>query len=370
MTRTTVLAQDNAFKLGLFGANCAGGLAITKAPERWVESWDNNLAAARLAEAAGLEFMLPIARWHGYRGEVNGQGSSLETLTWAAGLLAGTREIAVFATIHVPFLNPVFAAKQAITVQMIGHGRFGLNLVAGGNAPEFAMFGIELLEHDERYRFAEEWVSVVRRLWTEPAPFDFKGRFFDLKGVIGAPKPYEGAAPMMISAGSSGAGRNFAVRHADCLFMNIVQFETLAQELAALRASAGPGRATVFASGHVICRRSRQEAIDYHRYIVHDMGDWEAVQHILSLRQEQQSVPMEKLIKMKERLIGGIGTFPIVGDPDDVAQTFKTLHEAGIDGMAVGLVDYLAELPFFRDEVLPRMARLGLRQAVPVAAER
>jgi FMNH2-dependent dimethyl sulfone monooxygenase len=65
---------------------------------------------------------------------------------------------------------------------------------------------------------------------------------------------------------------------------------------------------------------------------------------------------------MKERLIAGIGTFPLIGDPDTVASTFKTLHDAGIDGMAIGFIDYIAELPFFRDEVLPRLVRHGVRQ--------
>ena len=155
------MKNGNAFKLGLFGCNCESGLAITKAPERWIASWDNNVSAARMAEDAGLEFMLPIARWHGYRGQSNAQGSSFETMSWAAGLLGATSRITVFATIHLPFLNPVFAAKQAVTIQAIGRGRFGLNVVAGGNAPEFALFGVELLEHDERYRFAEQWLTLV-----------------------------------------------------------------------------------------------------------------------------------------------------------------------------------------------------------------
>ena len=55
----------NLFKLGLFGLNCSGGLTMTKAPERWEASWQNNLKATQLAEAAGLEFVLPVARWHG-----------------------------------------------------------------------------------------------------------------------------------------------------------------------------------------------------------------------------------------------------------------------------------------------------------------
>lgn len=357
------MKSSNAFKLGLFGANCSSGLAVTKAPERWVASWDNNVTAARMAEQAGIEFMLPIARWHGYRGEANSQGSNFETLNWAAGLLASTKDIACFSTIHLPFVNPVFAAKQAVTIQSIGHGRFGLNVVAGGNAPEFAMFGVKLLEHDDRYRYAEEWLTLVKKIWTSNEPFDFDGRFFTMKGVVSDPKPFRGINPMILSAGSSSAGRDFAIRNADSLFMNIVSFDTLAAELNALRTAAGPERVGVYCSGHVMCRTTDKEAKEFHHYIVHEMGDWAAIDHILELRQHQKSVPMDKLIKMKERLLGGIGTYPVIGSPDTVAATFKALHDSGIDGMAFGLIDYIAELPFFRAEVLPRMERLGLRQS-------
>src|SRR3954447_26644945 len=86
----------NRFKLGLFGMNCSGGLTMTKASERWAASWENNLRAAQLSDAMGLEFLLPIARWHGYGGETDTEGTSFETLTWATGLLAATKEVAAF----------------------------------------------------------------------------------------------------------------------------------------------------------------------------------------------------------------------------------------------------------------------------------
>ena len=65
------LFNANRFKLGLFSPNCAGGMAVTAVPERWVASWENNLAPAHLADAVGLEFLLPIARWTGYGGETD-----------------------------------------------------------------------------------------------------------------------------------------------------------------------------------------------------------------------------------------------------------------------------------------------------------
>ena len=107
--RTTRMQNANRFKLGLFGMNCSGSFATT-APERWQAGWPENLEAARLADEAGLEFILPIARWTGYGGQTDRQGTSFESLSWAAALLASTEEIVAFSTIHVPLVHPVFGA--------------------------------------------------------------------------------------------------------------------------------------------------------------------------------------------------------------------------------------------------------------------
>jgi alkanesulfonate monooxygenase SsuD/methylene tetrahydromethanopterin reductase-like flavin-dependent oxidoreductase (luciferase family) len=90
-----------------------------------------NREAARLADAAGIEFLLPIARWLGYGGLTDRQGTSFETLSWAWALLAATNDIVAFATVHVPLVNPVFAAKSCVTADHVGQGRFGLNGVSG-----------------------------------------------------------------------------------------------------------------------------------------------------------------------------------------------------------------------------------------------
>jgi alkanesulfonate monooxygenase SsuD/methylene tetrahydromethanopterin reductase-like flavin-dependent oxidoreductase (luciferase family) len=72
--------------------------------------------------------------------------------------------------------------------------------------------------------------------------------------------------------------------------------------------------------------------------------------------------------KIKERLISGVGTYPVVGSYDEVANSFKTMADSGLDGMAIGLIHYIDEFPHIRDEVLPRMERLGIRKAGKRAA--
>ena len=82
--RTTRMQNANRFKLGLFGMNCSGSFATT-APERWQAGWPENLEAARLADEAGLEFILPIARWMGYGGQTDRQGTSFEIIVVGGG---------------------------------------------------------------------------------------------------------------------------------------------------------------------------------------------------------------------------------------------------------------------------------------------
>ena len=83
----------NKLAVGLFGSNCDGGLACSTFPERWDASWENCRELAVRADDAGIDFMLPLGRWIGYGGETNHNGSNFETIAWASGLLAATKNI-------------------------------------------------------------------------------------------------------------------------------------------------------------------------------------------------------------------------------------------------------------------------------------
>ncbi|MFT6366688.1 MAG: alkanesulfonate monooxygenase SsuD, partial [Bacteroidia bacterium] len=232
--RQSLILGSNKLKLGLFSPNCSGGMAVTKVEERWQNTWENNIKLAQLADEAGLEFMLPIARWIGYGGETDFHGSVLETITWATGLLANTRRINVFATVHSAFIHPVVAAKQLATIDQLGRGRLGLNVVAGWNKPEYEAFGIDLPDaHADRYELAQEWYDVVQRIWNHDGPFDWNGKYFKLKGVYGYPRPFDGSPPIMNAAGS-GEGRQFAARNADFLFKISNDFAEESAEVTAI----------------------------------------------------------------------------------------------------------------------------------------
>ena len=128
MAKLHPLKGPNRLKLGVFSTNADGGLAITDVPERWLASWQDNLTAAQIADRAGLEFVLPIARWRGFGGRNRVREWSFETFTWAAGLAAATERIGLFMTVHVPLVHPLYAAKSLATVDHISQGRAGSSM--------------------------------------------------------------------------------------------------------------------------------------------------------------------------------------------------------------------------------------------------
>lgn len=312
---------DGQFILGTFASNCSSGMSVTKIPERWDNSWENNLALAHLLDDAGVEFMLPIARWIGYGGETNFHGSVLEAMTWATGLLAHTRRLNVISTVHTTANNPVVAAKQIVTMDRISGGRAGLNIVAGWNKPEYEALGLDLpATHEERYAYAQEWFDVVKKLWRDDEPFDWDGKFWKLKNVLGEPQ-LSGDVPILNAAGS-GEGRAFAVRNADLLFTPAVDLERSVKEIADIKAQGREaGRSVgVLTFSHIVCRPTEQEAKDFFKYFCEENADWAAVDNLVALQfAHAHSFPHDLLETIRQRMAGGHGGYLLVGTPRQVA---------------------------------------------------
>jgi alkanesulfonate monooxygenase SsuD/methylene tetrahydromethanopterin reductase-like flavin-dependent oxidoreductase (luciferase family) len=367
----------NRLKIGLFGMNCSSAVAMTTVAERWPATWEENLAAARLADEAGIDFLLPVGRWKGYGGATDFEGTSFETVTWASALLAATRRITIFGTVHAPMFHPIIAAKQMVTADHVGSGRFGLNVVAGWNEDEFIMFGMAQRDHQARYEHAQEWLDAVKMMW-ERDDFDFDGRFIRLNGVRTKPKPYGGSRPIIMNAGRSADGEAFALRNCDAFFTGLrtMQFdersgiitpnmdEAVAQVRRVRAVAAAQGRHIgVFTRAEVICRPTQQEALEYYRYAYEQHADWDAVEHELrvQLGLTPESADWERLRKLRTR------RFPLIGDPDTVVRLLSEISAAEFDGVAISLVNYLDELPYVCSEVLPRLERAGLRQPASIA---
>jgi len=361
--------NGNALKIGLFGANCSSGRTATKVPERWSASWPDCLALAKLADEAGLDFMLPIARWKGYGGDTDFHGRSLETITWAVGLLCATKRMTVFGTVHAPLFHPLIAAKEFVTADHIGEGRVGVNIVVGWNEGEFDMFGVKQREHDVRYDYAQEWIEVVKAAWERDGTFDYGGKFLQMQKVRAFPKPYGDTRPLLMNAGSSTVGQAYALRNCDAFFVataasrsslagsaaKVAEVKTAAKDL---------GRdIEVFTVGQVICRPTQKEADEYYQHVNIDNADWEAIDGMLANKSmtPQTMPPEEYYAKRRHFAATSVGGYPFVGTPDRIAEELAVISRAGVLGIGLSFVNFLDEVPYFCDEVLPRLKRFGVR---------
>jgi len=370
--RPNPMSGPNRFKLGVFSANCDGGLSMSKAPERWKAEWDEIEQLAVLCDEAGIDFILPVAKWVGFGGAANNYGRSFETLTHGAALGAITRQIAIFCTVHVPLVTPAFAAKAIATIDHVTRGRAGLNIVCGWNQDEFDMHGVSI-DPERRYDQGLEWFRIFARLLDSSEPFDWDGEFYHFKGLQTSPSSLQRPWPPIMSAGFSAKGRAFAGQAADVLFTTLTemaQARGLVEDVH--RVAAGYGRnVDVYTMTHIVCRPTRTEAEEYYYYFAEEMADREALDYYkrqkgLTSKQDTRYMDRPLLTRFTRgsgKAYSGSypGAYPMVGDPDDIAGQMIQMHEQGLAGTSIAFLDYLREAPYFLAEVLPRLKRAGLR---------
>ncbi len=356
------LKGPEPFKLGVFSMNADGGLALTTVPERWRAGWAENLAAARIADEGGLDFLLPIARWRGFGGATRAREWSFETFTWAAALAAATRRIALFSTVHVPLVHPLQAAKALATVDHISGGRAGLNIVCGWNPEEFAMFGQTV---DARgYDRADEWLTIIERAYAEDAPFDVEGEYYKLKGVVSRPASLQRPRPVTMNAAFGGPGRDFASRRCDFLFSTFSDIADGRAHVEDIRTRAeSVGREVgVYTVCHVVARETDAEAeAAYTRYADTEADHGAVDEHMRKKQAFSASHDLTAYERYRKRFAGGAGTYPLVGSPARIVDDLIRIAGQGYAGATLSFVNYEAELPFFIDRVLPLMRQAGLR---------
>ncbi|MDF2442991.1 MAG: hypothetical protein JWR01_1194, partial [Subtercola sp.] len=152
-------------------------------------------------------------------------------------LAQATQHMGFIATMSTSFYPPFILARTMATMDHLTKGRVGWNAVTSSEDLAGQNYGLEhLLEHDERYVMAEEYVSVVKALWdswepgaivavretgyyadhTKVHPIHHKGTYFSVRGPLNLPAGPQGH-PVICQAGGSPKGREFASRHANVL---------------------------------------------------------------------------------------------------------------------------------------------------------
>src|SRR5690349_14111644 len=107
------------------------------------------------------------------------------------GYAAAHTERLGYLIAHRPgFVAPTLAARTIATLDHVTNGRVAIHVITGGSDVEQARDG-DFLDKDTRYRRTDEYLTLVRRMWTSPAPFDHKGEFYRLAGAFSDVKPLQ-----------------------------------------------------------------------------------------------------------------------------------------------------------------------------------
>jgi FMNH2-dependent dimethyl sulfone monooxygenase len=354
--------------LGLFLPIQSGGWTASTLPRTTTWTFDYNAALARQAEALGFDIVFGLAQWlpKGGYNEVQ-DGTALDSFMAVAALAAITSRILLISTVHVLYgpWHPLHFAKFGATLDHISKGRWGVNVVTGHRAVEHEMFGWSRIEHDDRYRRADEFLGVVKHLWAADENFSYTGESWRLKDGYVTPKPIFGR-PILVNATGSEAGIAFAARHSDIVFISSptgTEFETAMAALPAHVAkvkSAPPGRAIkTIINPLVIIAETDEKAEAYADAIVARSeptgfyaGKYHSDAHAWAGRKDYDTA--------RQRGLGG-GNIQIIGGPETVADSIARLKQAGIDGVQLSFYDFAPDLALFGARVLPLLKAAGLR---------
>jgi alkanesulfonate monooxygenase SsuD/methylene tetrahydromethanopterin reductase-like flavin-dependent oxidoreductase (luciferase family) len=238
-------------------------------------------------------------------------------------------------------------------------------MVCGWFAPEMEMFGVKMMEHDTRYDYASEWVEIVLKLWTEQW-FDHKGEFLTINQGFADPKPYQKPRPVLISAGSSPKGREFAAKYCDINFSvveNMDKGTAWVKHIKELAWSKYRREIGTFTYSYAGVRDTEKEARDYYNYYVNEKGDREAADNVCKIYgNESGSYSQEYFDNFRAAFIAGWGGYPLIGTPEQVTDQLLNLSGTGIDGTLISMVDYNQELPYWNERMMPLLEQAGLRR--------
>jgi pyrimidine oxygenase len=232
-------------KLGVFLPIGNNGWLISTTSPQYMPSFDLNKTIVEKAERFGFDFALSMIKLHGFGGPSEFWDHNLESFTLMAGLAAVTTRIQLFATCAVLTMPPPIAARMAVTIDSISHGRFGVNIISGWQRAEYTQMGIwPGAEHyRRRYDYCAEYVTIMKELWAT-GHSNLKGDFFTMDDCRCSPLP---AKPIpIICAAQSDAGTRYAAAHADynfCASMGINQPKSIEKSVSRLvAATAESGR--------------------------------------------------------------------------------------------------------------------------------
>ena len=334
--------------------NVSGGLVISNIPQKTGWSFEDNKRYAQIAEKSGFDYVLLQTRFFASYGAEN----QLEASALASALAASTSKLNIITAVLPGLWHPAVMAKIISTVDQISNGRAAINIVSGWFKGEFTGYGEPWLEHDERYRRSEEFINVLRGLWTEDE-FTYRGDFYRVNQAPLKPKPIK--QPKIFQGGNSAAAKEMAGRVSDVYFMNggsLEKIKAQIDEVKALREENGNGPIEFGLNGFVIVRDTEEEAKQVLRDIVEQANEEAVLGFKDSVKQAGQSTKESKgmwaestyddLVQYNDGFKTGL-----IGTAEQVADRIIELKKIGVNIVLTGFLHYEEDLQVFGEKVIP-----------------
>lgn len=333
-----------------------GGVLFSAVPQNAEPDLPAQIEVARRAEAAGFDYTLMAARFVSTTGAVP---DMYDALASSAFIAASTSRLGVIAALHPGLWHPAMIAKFAASISIASGGRFHINIISAWFKEEFVRLGEPWLDHDERYRRSEEFVTVLRGLLSGQQ-FSFAGDFYRVRDLTFRPAT---SNPIDIfQGGNSIAAQALAARQTDWYFMNGDTVEGVAEQVAAIRKLAEPlGRKPRFAvNAFVVLRDSDTEAVDVLDSIIAN-ANIDAVEAFRRHAQGAGASTKERigmwtnssfanLVQPNDGFKTGL-----IGTAETIRERIRALATVGVDLILCGFVDFFEEPTAFGKAVIARL---------------
>jgi FMN-dependent oxidoreductase (nitrilotriacetate monooxygenase family) len=418
--------RDDPMTIGLFINNTGHHVASWRHPDAAADAninLDHYIEITKLAESAKFEFIFVADSMATRSAPIEALSRSaqytayFEPLTLMAALGAVTTHIGLISTATTSFYEPYHLARLFASIDHISHGRAGWNIVTSSMGAEAQNFGIDSLPPKaERYVRAHEFVDVVKGLWDswdddafirdKPSGVYFKpegmhrldhvGKRFAVRGPLNVPRPPQGH-PVLVQAGTSADGRDFAAAVAEVVFTSELTLEASAAYSVDVRArmdrfGRDSSRLRVLPGISVVVGRTDEEAHEKNESLQRlidpvvgreilstvlggfDLSGYDMDKPLpelpetegLTMGTARNVIEMGRrenltIREMYLRVAGGRGKMVLVGSPKTIADEMERWYQANaVDGFIIQPPHLPGSLYDFVELMVPELTRRGL----------
>jgi dimethylsulfone monooxygenase len=347
-----------SFKFGYWAPILSGGYVLSNIPQRTDWSIAANIRLAQTAERVGFDYTLLPARFTSLECG-DGQNDALAT---SAYLAAATERLKIIGAFHTAYWHPAMIAKSASTIDVASGGRYAVNILSGWLKDEYRQFNRPWLDHDERYRQSEEFIQILRGLWTSEEPLFFNGDYYRIHGAVFRPKPVSEPGPEIFQGGNSKAARRMAGTHSDWYFLNGNSIEGAKEQIDEVKSIAAAHQRDVRfgLNAFIILRDSIEEALEQKKEII-DAADSETIQAFANQAKNAGQSTKEKqgmwansnhadLVQPNDGFKTGL-----LGPADFIVERIKLYREIGVDLLLTAFLHFNDELEEFGHQVISQL---------------